>query len=160
MNNIEKYFTGEKLQCTVGIILSLISIALAIYFLTTHKPLLRGISFTFIPLSVLLMTICIGVVIRTPKDFERTMIFYKTEPLRMQTDELPRMEKVMKNFSIIKKIEICFFIVGLLMVIFFWKNDLIRGIATGLMIQGFLLFLFDYSAEARGKVYFEFLNSL
>jgi hypothetical protein len=160
MNNIEKYFAGEKLQCTIGIILSLINIALAIYFFTSHKPLLRGLSFTFIPLSVLLLAICIGVVIRTPKDIKRTMAFYKTEPLKMQTDELPRMEKVMRNFTVIKKIEICFFIVGLLMTTFFWKNDLIKGIAIGLIIQGLLLFLFDYSAEARGKAYFEFLNSL
>ncbi|TND01807.1 MAG: hypothetical protein FD123_4183 [Bacteroidetes bacterium] len=160
MNNIEKYFAGEKLQCTIGIILSFISIALSVYFLALHKPLLRGISFVFIPLSVLLLIICIGVVTRTPKDIERITGFYKTEPQKIQTDELPRMEKVMKNFTLIKRIELCFFTAGLLLTIFFGKNDLIKGIAIGLMIQGAILYLFDYSAEVRGKVYFEFLKSL
>jgi hypothetical protein len=160
MNNIEKYFAGEKLQCTIGIILSIICISLSVYFLVLQKPLLKGISFVFIPLSVLLLIICSGVVVRTPSDTERVKEFLKTKPQRLQTDELPRMEKVMKNFTLIKRIEICLFLAGLLIAIFFWKNDLVKGIAIGLIIQGVMLYLFDHSAEARGKVYFEFLKSL
>lgn len=160
MNNIEKYFEGEKLQCIVGMIISLIFLSTSIYFLFLQKPVFKGMAYAFIPLSGLLLAICVGIVVRTPTDIERVTTLYQTEPQKMQTDELPRMEKVMKNFAVIKRVEICFFMAGLLLAAFFWKNDLIKGIAIGLMIQSVVLYLFDYSAAIRGKIYFEFLQSL
>lgn len=117
-------------------------------------------AYAFIPLAGLLLAICVGVVIRTPTDIERVTTIYQTAPQKMQTDELPRMEKVMKSFTVIKRVEICFFLAGVLLGAFFWRNDLIKGIAIGLMIQSVILYLFDYSAAIRGKVYFEFLQSL
>lgn len=159
-DNIEKYFEGEKLQCIVGMIISLIFLAASIYFLFLQKPVLKGMAYVFIPLSGLLLAICVGIVIRTPADIGRVTALYQTAPQKIQTDELPRMEKVMKSFTIVKRVEICFFLAGLLLGMFFWRNDLIRGIAIGLMIQGVILYLFDYSAAIRGKTYFDFLQSL
>jgi hypothetical protein len=78
----------------------------------------------------------------------------------MQTEELPRMEKVMKTFPVIKMVEIGFIIVGVFILLFFGGNDLIKGIGIGLIIQGMLLYGFDHFAVSRGKIYFEFLNSL
>lgn len=160
MNNIEKYFAGERLQCTLGIIVAIIFISLSAYFLFLQKPLLRGMSYSFIPLSVLLFAICLGVVIRTPKDIDRVTTLYNTEPQKMQTTELVRMEKVMKSFTVIKMVEIIFLVVGLVLMMFFWKNDLMKGIALGLMILSAVLYLFDFIAAERGKLYVEILKSL
>lgn len=160
MNNIEKYFEGEKLQCTLGIIISVLSISLSLYFLSQQKPLLNGTAYSFLPFSVLLLAICIGIVARTPKDIKRVTEAYQTAPQNMLKDELPRMERVMNNFTIIKKVEMVLFLAGLLLAVFFWKNDLVKGIAIGLMVQCAMLYLFDYTASKRGKAYFEFLQSL
>lgn len=160
MNNIEKYFEGEKLQCIIGIIISLIFLSTSIYFLFVQKPVFKGMAYTFIPLSGLLLAICTGVVIRTPTDIERVTTAYHAGSQKIQTDELPRMERVMKNFAVVKKVEICFFIAGVLLALFFWKNNLIKGIAIGLMVQGVILYLFDHNAAIRGKIYTEFLQSL
>lgn len=160
MNNIEKYFEGEKLQCTIGIIISIVCIALSVYFLFLQKPVLKGVAYSFIPLSVLLLAICIGVVTRTSKDIERVTTFYKKDSQEIKTEELPRMKKVMKNFTVIKKVEVFLFFAGFLLAVFFWKNDLLKGVAIGLMTQSVILYLFDYSAATRGKLYLEFLNSL
>jgi hypothetical protein len=160
MHNIEKYFEGEKLQCIAGIIISVVCISGSVYLLLLHNSFLKGIAYSFFPLSVFLLVICAGIVIRTPEDIERISGFWKTEPQKMQTEELPRMEKVMKNFSVIKKVEIYLLAAGLLAALFFWKNDLVKGIATGIMIQSVILYVFDYTAAIRGKIYVEFLNSL
>lgn len=160
MDNILRYFTGEKLQCSIGILLGLIGIVLSIYFIYLSKPVFKGIAFAFIPLSLFLLAICIGIVIRTPKDIQRVSSYYESEPTKMLTEELPRMEKVMKTFPIIKMVEISFIIIGILLLIVFWKNDLPRGIGLGLIIQGIMLYAFDHFAESRGKIYFEFLNSI
>jgi hypothetical protein len=160
MDNILKYFAGEKLQCSIGILLGLSGILLSVYFIYLSKPVFKGIAFAFIPLSLLLLSICIGIVLRTPKDIERVSLYYESEPIKMQTEELPRMEKVMKNFPVIKMVEIGFIIVGVFLLLFFWKNGLIKGIGIGLIIQGIMLYGFDHFAQSRGKIYFEFLNSL
>ena len=160
MDNIIRYFSGEKLQCSIGILLGIIGLTLSIYFIYLSKPVFKGIAFAFIPLSLLLLSICVGIVIRTPKDIKRVSSYYESEPIRMQTEELPRMEKVMKTFPKIKMVEIGFIIVGILLFLILWRNDLIQGIGLGIIIQGIILYGFDHFAESRGKIYFEFLNSL
>ncbi|MBK9931653.1 MAG: hypothetical protein IPP04_17515 [Saprospiraceae bacterium] len=160
MDNIIKYFAGEKLQCTIGILLGLAGIGLSIYFIYQSKPVLKGIAFAFIPLSFLLLAICIGIVVRTPKDIQRVSSYYESKPSKMQTEELPRMEKVMKTFPVIKTIEIGFIVVGIFLLLFFRGNGIITGVGTGLILQGIMLYGFDHFAQSRGKIYFEFLNSL
>lgn len=160
MNTITKYFEGEKIQCTIGIIVAGLCLAVSIYFLFLQKPVLRGISFAFMPLSGLLILICISIVIRTPKDIQRVTSLYQDSPQKVKADEIPRMEKVMKSFSLLKKIEIGVFLIGLAMLLAFWNRDLTKGIALGLIIQGTLLYAFDHLAEARGKIYVEFLKLL
>jgi membrane glycosyltransferase len=160
MDNIQKYFDGEKLQCILGIIIGSVCILTSIYFLFLQKPMLKGVAYSVIPLSILLLTICIGIVIRTPNDLERVITFYKDEPQKIQTDELPRMEKVMKNFAMIMKVEIFIFAVGLLLATFFWKYELVKGVAIGLMLSSSVFYLFDYIAAKRGETYLEFLKSL
>jgi len=70
------------------------------------------------------------------------------------------MEKVIKSFIIIKKVEIAIFIIGLALAIIFWRNELIRGIAVGLLIMSVSLYTFDHIAESRGEAYVQFLKSL
>ncbi|MBI1268614.1 MAG: hypothetical protein GC193_14425, partial [Cryomorphaceae bacterium] len=98
MDNVIRYFSGEKLQCSIGILLGLLSLALSVYFIALNDIFLKGIAFAFIPLSTLLLAICIGIVLRTPKDLKRVSTYYENEPMKLQTDELARMEKVIKSF--------------------------------------------------------------
>ena len=160
MDNITTYFNGEKFQCTIGAIASIIFIASSILFLFQQKIFLKGIAYSAIPLSLLLLVICVGVIFRTSKDVERVSTFYRETPKSVQVEEIPRMEKVMKSFNIIKKVEIAIFIIGLAMIIIFWRNELIRGIAVGLLIMSVSLYTFDHIAESRGEAYIQFLKSL
>lgn len=160
MNNIVGYFSGEKLQCSIGILIGLTGLALSIYFIYLNKELYKGMAYAFIPLSLLLLVICVGVVVRTPKDIKRVSTYYESEPEKIQTEEIPRMEKVMKTFPIVKMVELGFVVSGILLLLIFWKNELIRGIGLGLIIQGVMLYGFDHFAQSRAKIYFEFLNSI
>lgn len=160
MDSIIAYFNGEKVQCTVGAIASILFIASSIFFLFQQKVFLKGIAYSAIPLSILLLVICLGVIFRTSKDIERVSTFYQETSTNIQVEEIPRMEKVMKNFNIIKKVEMAIFIIGLALIIIFWPNELRRGVAVGLLIMGVLLYTFDHMAESRGVAYVQFLKSL
>jgi hypothetical protein len=159
MHNIVKYFNGEKAQCSIGLLVAIVFIFVSAYFLWQQQPLLKGVAYVTLLVSVLLGSICAGVVWRTPKDIARVGAFYQSAPEKMRNEELPRMEKVMSSFSMIKKVEIVLVLAGLLLFVFFGKNDLVRGIALGLLVQGSLAYLFDHLAEARGKIYVDFLKT-
>ncbi|XOV92666.1 MAG: hypothetical protein ACFHWX_20970 [Bacteroidota bacterium] len=160
MESIIKYFEGERLQCIIGAVISILFISSSVYFLISHKSLFKGMAYVFLPLSLFLLVICIGVILRTPKDIERVGSFYQSAPEKIETEELPRMQKVMKSFGIIKKVEIGLILIGLLLLIIFWQGDLYKGVGLGLTIIGVVLYIFDHLAEARGIVYFDFLKSL
>lgn len=160
MDSITAYFNGEKVQCTIGAIASMIFIASSIFFLYQQKIFLIGIAYATIPLSILPLVICVGVIFRTSKDIERVTTFYKETHQNIQVEEIPRMENVMKSFNTIKKAEIAICIIGLALTIIFWRNELIRGIAVGLLITSVSLYTFDHIAESRGEAYIKFLKTL
>lgn len=160
MDNILKYFNGEKAQCSIGLLAAIVFILVSSWFLWQHQPMLKGMAYVTLLVSVLLGSVCAGVIWRTPKDIERVGSFYQNAPEKIKTEELPRMEKVMSSFSIIKKVEIVLVVAGVLLFFFLGKNDLLRGIGIGLVAMGSLGFLFDHLAEARGKIYLDFLKSL
>jgi uncharacterized protein YxeA len=160
MDSIINYFNGEKFQCTIGAIASIIFIATSIFFLFQQKIFLKGMAYVAIPLSVFLLIICLGVILRTSKDIDRVTTYQKETPDRIQSEEIPRMEKVMKSFGIIKKAELAIFIIGFALGIIFWRNELVRGIAISLVVMGISLYVFDHVAESRGETYIQYLKSL
>lgn len=160
MDNILKYFSGEKLQCTVGVIISIGFIAASIYFLFQDRPFFKGAAYVSLPLAFFLLIICSAVLIRTPKDIERVTSFYEHSPEKLQSEELVRMEKVMVSFDIIKKVELGILILGIVLALVFGKNPLWQGIGIGLVVQGIVLYLFDHFAELRGEEYISFLQSM
>jgi hypothetical protein len=140
--------------------ISFLFIVISVFFAFQQKPFLKGISYAVIPFSILLLIICLGIISRTPKDIKRVSALQMEKPHRVPLVELPRMEKVMKNFNIIKKVELAVFIIGLLLLVLFWPNEIVRGVAIGLLVMGASLYTFDYFAESRGETYMQFLQSL
>lgn len=62
--------------------------------------------------------------------------------------------------NVIKRVEMAIFIIGLILAVLFWRNELTRGVAVGLVIMSVSLYTFDYIAEARGETYIQFLKNL
>lgn len=162
MNEINKYFDGEKFQCFTGIALAVISIGLAFYFLmlTKKTDFFKGIAYPFFIFSGLLFVVCTTVVIKTPKDIERVNGFVINQPEKIKTEEIPRMQKVMKSFRSIKIAEIILVLIGLGLIFFAKDNPFRRGIGFGITIQSIILYLFDHFAENRGEIYLNFLLNL
>ncbi len=69
------------------------------------------------------------------------------------------MEKVIKNFKVIKITEICLAVIGLGLWVLLFGRPLIGGIGLGLLIQSLMMFGFDYLAHGRAIEYWEFLQN-
>jgi hypothetical protein len=158
MSTIEKYFNGEILQCSIGVAISLISIGMGIYFLFwLRQPYYKGIAYPFIVISLLLTVVCTTVILKSSKDAQRITESIASNEYKKIHDEYLRMQKVLKSFRTLKIVELIIVAICAILLMLFSNVPLVKGIATGLIIQAVMLYAFDYIAMERGKVYYYYL---
>jgi hypothetical protein len=80
---------------------------------------------------------------------------YDLDPSFLKNQELPRMEKVMRNFVMYRYAECAVLLIGVALLFFFRHQvDTISfGVGLGLSIQSLFLLILDFFAESRGKHY-------
>ncbi len=161
MNNVIRYFTGEKDESYIFLTLGIIGLIMAVYFLFALKSSFwRGIAIPFILVSMLEIVVGVTLIFRTPKDIIRVEHYVNNEPEKIKTDEIPRMNQVMKNFVIFRYSEIVLIITGLILYFACSGFDFWKGLGIGLSIQASIVLLLDFFAERRGAVYLEYLKTL
>jgi hypothetical protein len=102
MNTIIKYFDGEKLESYIFILIGVIALAMALYFIFVMKSSFwKGVAIPFFIIAMLEFVVGYTIVNRSPKDIVRIENFIQKEPLSIKSLEIPRMEKVMSNFVIL-----------------------------------------------------------
>jgi len=161
MNNIVKYFHGEKSESYIFILMGVIAFAVALYFIFVLKTSFwKGVAIPFIVVSSLEFIVGYTIVTRSPKDILRVEKFISKEPQKIKTVEIPRMEKVMSNFILYRYVEIVLIILGVFLMYSSMNDNLWKGIGLGLFIQASIVLCLDFFAEKRGFVYLEYLKEL
>lgn len=161
MNNIVKYFHGEKSESYIFILMGVIAFAVALYFIFVLKTSFwKGVAIPFIVVSSLEFIVGYTIVTRSPKDILRVEKFISKEPQKIKTVEIPRMEKVMSNFILYRYVEIVLIILGVFLMYSSMNDNLWKGIGLGLFIQASMVLCLDFFAEKRGFVYLEYLKEL
>lgn len=157
---IHKYFIAEKQESLLFLIIGGVAVLLSVvffFFLKTNPGFFKGAA---IPLFVIgaLMGI-VGYTVYARSDKQRMDVAYKMGLDRggfVKMEEGRRMEKVMKNFVIIRYVEIGLALVGIFLFLYF-KNDPVRvfwkGCGLTLAIMAVIALGMDYFAEKRGKEY-------
>jgi uncharacterized membrane protein len=163
MDFIAYYFTEEKIISIFIIAIGLISVILACIFLSVIKySFFKGMA---IPLLIIgIMQLIQGYTIHecTTKDNARVEHLKQFERQKITSEELPRMQKVMSNFTMHKLIEICLVLLGLLLYIIYYKSaqSFWKGFGLALLIQALILLSVDLINEKRGREYAENLTTL
>jgi hypothetical protein len=160
MNPVIKYFDAEKTWCIGGFVVGIVTIGLAAYWLIKLKqPFYNGMSWPLLFFGLFISSICIGIIIRTPKDVQRVTSMIETRGPQIQTEELPRMEVVMRNFKVIIVVEIVFILIS---AAFLFMNiaSVWKGVAAGILCYAVFLLMFDVMAQSRGAIYLQFLQSI
>lgn len=161
MGHVEKYFSAEKYESVLFVLVGILAISFGIYFFIKAKqPFYNGMAYSLIAVALIQIVVGSSVYFRSPKDIERVNRFVKTEHSKIQTEEIPRMKVVMKNFEIYRWIEITLLIAGLIMFFYFQPMTIWKGLGLGLSIQAGFMLLLDFFAESRGKIYIDYLHTL
>lgn len=164
---IYKYFTAEKQESLLFLIVGIAAILLAVifwFFIKTTPSFFKGAAIPL--LAIGLIQSVVGFTVYTRTDKQKTDIAYNIgiEPASyIKQAELPRMQTAMKKFVIYRYAEIVLALVGIGLFLYF-KNDYTRqfwkGFGLTLAIMALLTLAADYFAEQRGKVYNKSLQSL
>ena len=164
---IYRYFTAEKQESLLFLIVGIIAVILAVvfwFFIKSNPNFFKGAAIPL--LAIGLIQIVVGYSVYSRTDKQKADIAYNIgmEPVSyVKQTELPRMKTVMKNFVIYRWVEIAFIITGLVLIFLFRSNpgkSFWYGFGIALAIQALIMLGADYFAEQRGKVYTNELNKI
>ena len=159
MNPIVQYFNGEKAESYIFILIGVIALAMALYFIYGLKTSFwKGIALPFIIVACLECIVGYTIVLRSPKDIERVENYANSEPLLIKSLEIPRMERVMSNFVMYRYVEIALMILGVFLMYSTMNDTFWRGLGLGLFIQASIVLTLDFFAERRGHMYLEYIK--
>ena len=162
-SNIEAYFNAEKTGSLVLVVIAAAAILAGLFFLFwLRTAVARGAAIPLLLLGVLFIVVGVTVYSRSDADRMRNVYAFDMNPGELKQKELPRMEKVMRNFVVYRWVEIILAIAGILLWVYF-RNDETRlfwkGLGAGLALMALVALTADYFAEKRGKVYLEGLKT-
>lgn len=161
--DIEKYFTAEKQESLLFILIGVAGILTAIVFFFFLKTgFYKGAAIPLVLIGLLLGVVGYTVHQRSDDDRKRNVYAYDMNPGELKSKEIPRMEVVMKNFIAYRWVEIVLLVAGAALYVYFTRNssnDFLRGLGLGLATMALLALLADYFAEKRGHVYLNGLRS-
>ena len=161
--DIEKYFLAEKQLGLSFIIIGAIAIVLAIVFFFLLKTnFYKGAAIPLLVIGLIQLIASITIYKKSDEDRIRNVYAYDMNPGQLKNEELPRMKTVVKNFVVIKWVEIALIVTGFIL-IFYYRADadkaFLFGLGVTLVIQALVMFIADTSAEKRAQVYTKGIES-
>ena len=113
MDAVSNYFNAEKIESMFFVLVGVAAISLASYFFVKIKqPFYNGISYPLIAIALIQITVGSSVYLRSPKDIIRVNAIIQSDNSKIKTEEIPRMQTVMKNFVLYRWVEIALFSVA------------------------------------------------
>ena len=160
--DIEKYFIAEKTGGLVFAVAGAAAIVLALLFIFYLKAnFYKGAAVPLILVGLLFGIAGFTVFKKSDKDRLNNIYAFDMNPGELKNKELPRMEKVMKNFVALKYAESALFLLGLILFVYFRTDEtqqFWRGFGLSLAVMTLLAWGADHVAERRASVYFNRLK--
>ncbi|MBK7720521.1 MAG: hypothetical protein IPJ36_18740 [Simplicispira sp.] len=137
----------------------LLAIGISIWlWMNGHR--LKSMAYPLVAIALMQMVVGGSVYLRTDTQLSTLSVQLKANPAALKAEETPRMQTVMKNFSIYKAVEMVLLIVGVGMIAFLQRQDMAAGIGVGLVLQAAFTLTLDIFAEARGADYLSAIGSI
>jgi hypothetical protein len=154
MDFIKTYFTAEKNESLIFILFGILTIGFSVYaLLKWGDAFYRGFAIPVILVGIIQLVVGSTVYFRTDKQINQLETVYQQDKTAFAKAEKPRMDIVMKNFSLYKKVEIAFVVIGLLLIVFLTTKEFWLGLGVGMLLQGAFMLTADVFAERRGNEY-------
>jgi hypothetical protein len=159
MDFIKTYFTAEKNESLIFILFGVLTIGFSVYALVKWgDSFYRGFAIPAILIGIIQIVVGSTVYFRTDQQIIQVETLYQQDKAAFKNTEGPRMDTVMRNFSIYKVVEVVFVVIGLLLIFVAASKEFWLGIGVGMLLQGALMLTADIFAERRGKEYIQAMD--
>lgn len=156
MEFIKTYFTAEKNESLIFIAFGILTISFSAYALWKWGDIFyKGFAIPAILIGLIQIVVGSTVYFRTDQQIQQLETLYREDKTEFAAKENPRMLTVMKNFSVYKKVEVAFIVVGLLLIFLAPAKQFWLGVGVGMLLQGSLMLTADIFAERRGIEYIQ-----
>jgi hypothetical protein len=161
--DIEKYFSAEKSESLLFIVIGIVSIITAISFSIFIKTnFYKGAAIPLMIIGLLMGVVGFTVYNKSDKDRIQNVYAYDLNPTELKQKEIPRMQAVTKRFIIYHYVEMVLALAGIAL-FFYFKNkptqQLWKGFGLTLTIMIFFALGADYIAAKRAKIYLNGLHA-
>lgn len=155
--DIEKYFLAEKQIGLIFFIIGIVAVALAIVcFFLLRTSFYKGAAIPLVLIGLIQLIIGFAIFQRSDEDRRRNVYAYDMDPQQLKEKELPRMQKVTKNFAMYKIVEVLLIVAAIVLIVVYRNRPdkaFWAGLGVALLIQALLMLGADYFAEKRAKKY-------
>ena len=156
--NYRDYFAAERAESFLFIAVGVIALAVGAWMaLSVRKGFALGLAAPLIAVALIQLVVGTTVALRSPQDAARVERILSVERPRIASEEIPRMQVVMKNFLTYRYVEMALILAGLALMFGPLSGDVWRGAGIGLFIQASLMLALDFFAERRGAAYLDWL---
>jgi hypothetical protein len=158
---IAEYFAAERAESIVFILVGAVALGLSFMFWFKLKtPLTRGAAWPLALVAAIQLTVGTTIYVRSPLDAQRVQHVVQKEPARVRSEEIPRMQTVMRKFEQYRYLEMALLAVGAVLGWRARRGSLWQGVGFGLAAQAGLMLAMDFFAERRGAAYLQWLQAL
>ena len=160
MDPVNDYFSAEAAESLLFMAVGAVALGLAAWFWWRQRqPYWRGMAVSLAAVALIQLVVGSTIWLRSPQDMARVHRLVAERSERLQTEEIPRMQQVMRNFEVYRWLEIGLLAVGLLSAWRAPRHSAWRGAGLGLALQAGFMLVLDHFAEARGAVYLQWLDA-
>lgn len=139
MDTVTTYFNAERGESLLFIAVGVITLALAAWcVLVLRKPFFTGVAVTLALVAMPQLVVGVTVYLRTSGDVARVQQMVQEAPARLTTEEVPRMQRGMRNFKLYLVVEVLLLIASLVVLALVTQSPMWRGAATGLVADSAL----------------------
>ena len=112
INPLNSYFSAEKQESVIFITVGLVAIGVSTWlWMNGHR--LKSMAYPLVVIALMQMVVGVSIYLRTDHQIATLSAQLQQEPAALKAQEIPRMQTVMKNFSIYKAVEMVLLILGL-----------------------------------------------
>lgn len=153
------YFSGEKRESLLFLMVGGAAIAVSVYFWATGNPQ-RAMGYPLVAVALIQLGVGWTVWSRTDRQVKDLHALLAKDPKAFVGAEIPRMEKVRTSFQLYKWIEILLLTAGAIGMLLWRDRPTVHAITLGLALQASLMLVFDLMAERRADAYVEQIRKL
>jgi hypothetical protein len=156
---LAQYFVAERQGGFLLVALALAGFGLSA-FLWFSRSAFLAMAWPLVVLGLFELIVGLAVALRTPEQIAALESGLATARTATVSAEIQRMDKVNRNFKVIKVAEVVCIVLGLLLAMLIPHSNAWAAVGLGLLLQASVLLVFDGFAHHRALFYTQWLQSL